>query len=101
MSPKLSEVGAAEAPRAVAETSGLAGTEGRVVVLPFNDVTVLRRYVEANHASIAALLIEPMANRMGLLMPERAFLAEARALCDRFGVVLVFEIGRASCRERV
>jgi glutamate-1-semialdehyde 2,1-aminomutase len=91
VSPKLSEVGAADAPRPVAETSGLAGTDGRVVVLPFNDVAVLRRHVEANHASIAALLVEPMANRMGLLMPERAFLAEARALCDRFGIVLVFD----------
>ena len=91
VSPKLSEVGAADAPRAVAETSGLAGTDGRVVVLPFNDIGVLRRYVEAGHASIAALLVEPMANRMGLLMPDRAFLAEARALCDRFGIVLVFD----------
>ena len=91
VSPKLSEVGAADAPRAVAETSGLAGTDGRVVVLPFNDIAVLRRYVEANHGFIAALLVEPMANRMGLLMPDRAFLAEARSLCDRFGIVLVFD----------
>ena len=60
-------------------------------MLPFNDAAVLRRYVEAHHDAIAALLVEPMANRIGLLMPDRAFLAEARALCDRFGIVLVFD----------
>ena len=91
VSPPLADVGAHDAPHPVAETSGLAGTDGRVVVLPFNDTVVLRRYVEAHHDAIAALLVEPMANRIGLLMPDRAFLAEARALCDRFGIVLVFD----------
>ncbi|MCC6193634.1 MAG: aminotransferase class III-fold pyridoxal phosphate-dependent enzyme [Burkholderiales bacterium] len=91
VSPKLAEVGAHDAPVAVAETAGLAGASGRVAVLPFNDPAVLRAYVEQHHASIAAILVEPMANRIGLLMPERAFLAEARALCDRFGIVLVFD----------
>ena len=91
VSPKLAEVGAANAPRPVAETAGLAGTEGRVVVLPFNDAAALRDYVSANAARIAAILVEPMANRIGLLVPELAFLAEARALCDRHGIALVFD----------
>jgi len=91
VSPGLSEVGTHDAPHAVAETAGLAGTDGRVVVLPFNDPAVLRRYVEVHHDEIAALLIEPMANRIGLLIPDRAFLIEARALCDRHGIVLIFD----------
>jgi len=91
VSPKVADAGANDAPRPVAETAGLAGTEGRVAVLPFNDVAALRRYVEARHAEIAAILVEPMANRLGLVMPETKFLAEARALCDRFDVVLVFD----------
>jgi glutamate-1-semialdehyde 2,1-aminomutase len=91
VSPKVTDAGASDAPRAVAETSGLAGTEGRVAVLPFNDVGVLRSYVESHHAQIAAVLVEPMANRIGLVMPDKAFLAEARALCDRHGIVLIFD----------
>lgn len=91
VSPKVSEAGPREAPVAVAETAGLAGTGGRVAVLPYNDPDTLRAYVEKHHASIAAILVEPMANRIGLLMPERAFLHEARALCDRFGIALVFD----------
>lgn len=91
VSPPPAQAGAREAPVAVAESSGLAGTQGRVAVLPFNDVAVLTRYVEAHHDEIAGLLVEPMANRIGLLMPEREFLLAARALADRFGLVLVFD----------
>jgi len=91
VSPKVADAGAAEMPLPVAETAGLAGTEGRVAVLPFNDVDALRRYIEASHDEICALLIEPMANRIGLVVPDAAFLAEARALCDRYGIVLIFD----------
>ena len=91
VSPKLADVGAHEAPYPVAETAGLAGADGRVVVLPFNDPVVLRRYVETHHDEIAAMLVEPMANRIGLLLPEHGFLAEARALCDHYGIVLIFD----------
>lgn len=91
VSPPTAQAGERDAPVAVAESSGLAGTQGRVAVLPFNDVAVLTRYVEAHHREIAGLLVEPMANRLGLLMPERDFLVAARALCDRFGIALVFD----------
>ena len=91
VSPQVAQAGTRDAPVAVAETAGLAGTDGRVVVLPFNDADVLRRYVDAHHDEIAALLVEPMANRIGLLLPEPRFLAEARALCDRHGIVLIFD----------
>ena len=91
VSPPPAEAGARDAPNAVPETSGLAGTAGRVAVLPFDDAAVLTRYVEAHHREIAAILVEPMANRIGLLMPDRDFLLAARALADRFGIVLIFD----------
>ena len=91
VSPRVSDAGPGDAPRPVAETTGLAGTQGRVAVLPFNDVESLRRYIEAQRAEIAAVLVEPMANRIGLVMPDVAFLAEARALCTRFDIPLVFD----------
>ena len=91
VSPAAERVGPADAPVPVAETSGLAGTEGRLAVLPFNDVAALRAFVEANHASIAAVLIEPLANRMGLILPDKAWLAGARDLCSRHDIVLIFD----------
>ena len=91
VSPRLDQVGTHDAPLPVAETAGLAGTDQRVTVLPFNDAEVLRAYVEAHHDRIAAILVEPMANRIGLLLPQRQFLEAARALCDRYGIVLIFD----------
>src|SRR4029453_4814620 len=49
VSPDVADAGSGDSPRPVAETTGLAGTQGRVAVLPFNDREVLRRYVEAHH----------------------------------------------------
>jgi glutamate-1-semialdehyde 2,1-aminomutase len=91
VSPRVSDAGAGDSPRPVAETAGLAGTQGRVAVLPYNDIAALRRYIETHHAGIAAVLVEPMANRIGLVMPDVDFLAEARALCTRFRIALIFD----------
>lgn len=91
VSPSLDRVGDAAAPVPAPDTAGLAGTEGRVIVLPFNNIEVLRRAITSQHTEIAALLVEPMANRLGLVLPEPDFLAEARALCDRYNIVLIFD----------
>lgn len=91
VSPAPAKAGADGAPVPVAESIGLGGIEGRLAVLPFNDTEALRSFVEANHARIGVLLIEPMANRIGLLMPDTPFLEAARALCDQYGIVLVFD----------
>ncbi len=91
VSPRLEQAGAATAPVPVADTAGLAGTEGRVAVLPFNNPGLLREYLRIHHDQIAAVLMEPMANRIGLLLPDPAFLAEARALCDQYGIALIFD----------
>lgn len=91
VAPRLSDIGPADRPVPAAETAGLGGTEGRVAVLPYNDPQRLRDHVRQNHAQIAAILVEPMANRMGLILPDAAFVDEARALCDRYGIVLIFD----------
>jgi glutamate-1-semialdehyde 2,1-aminomutase len=80
VSPATQLAGEPSAPVAVAETSGLAGTDGRVAVLPFNDAAVLEEFVHRHHDELAAILVEPMANRIGLLMPDPVFLRAARAL---------------------
>ena len=91
VSPTIANAGDARAPTPAPESSGLVGADGRLIVLPFNDARALRETVEARHREIATILIEPMANRMGLILPDKAFLEEARALCDRFGIVLIFD----------
>ena len=77
--------------RPVATSSGLPGPGGRTMVLPYDDPEILRRVVKEHHQDIAAIIIEPMSNRIGMVVPSDAFLKTARELCDEFGVVLVFD----------
>lgn len=91
VAPKLDQIGPAKSPIAAAETSGLVCSAGRVSILPYNDAESLRAYVTQHHDRIAAIIVEPMANRMGLILPDREFVTEARSLCDRFGIVLIFD----------
>jgi 4-aminobutyrate aminotransferase len=40
---------------------------------------------------IAAILVEPIQGEGGYLVPPEGFLAELRALCDRHGILLIFD----------
>jgi glutamate-1-semialdehyde 2,1-aminomutase len=84
-------MGSADAPRPVPATAGLVEAGGRVVVLPYNDLEATSRLLDRVGSNVAALLVEPIANRMGLVSPRPGFLAGLRDLCDRHGILLVFD----------
>jgi beta-alanine--pyruvate transaminase len=46
---------------------------------------------ERGAASIAAVVVEPMAGSTGVLVPPRGYLERLRAICDRHGLLLVFD----------
>ena len=75
--------------------SGSAGvTDGAVgdtIVLPYNDVVALEALFSEHGASIAAVLVEPIAANMGLVAPHPGFLETIRALCDQSGAICVFD----------
>lgn len=62
-----------------------------VVVLAYNDVYALDRCVRGRRHEIAAIVVEPVCGNMGLVMPVASFLDELRAVCHRFGIVLIFD----------
>ncbi|MGM0702694.1 MAG: adenosylmethionine--8-amino-7-oxononanoate transaminase [Pseudomonadota bacterium] len=56
------------------------------------DLAALRKVLETHHQEIAALLMEPLLQAAGgLNMTSPHYLAGARALCDEFDVLLVFD----------
>jgi glutamate-1-semialdehyde 2,1-aminomutase len=57
----------------------------------YNDLASCERLCETNRHQIAALIVEPLAGNMGVVLPEPGFLAGLRGLCDRNGILLVFD----------
>jgi beta-alanine--pyruvate transaminase len=69
----------------------------------------LQRIVALHDAStIAAVIVEPMAASTGVLPPPKGYLERLRAICDRHGILLIFDevitgfgrLGHAFAAER-
>jgi glutamate-1-semialdehyde 2,1-aminomutase len=91
VAPGKDKFGDPDNPIAVPDSTGLPESSDRILVLPYNNPEILRREVRARAGQIAALIIEPLANRMGLIPPSPEFLNAARELCDEIGAVLIFD----------
>jgi glutamate-1-semialdehyde 2,1-aminomutase len=61
------------------------------VVVPYNDLTAVASVFAAEAGAIAAIIVEPIAGNMNLIMPKQGFLEGLRALCDQHGAVLIFD----------
>lgn len=60
-------------------------------VLEYNNVgQVLHAFAELGH-EIAAVIVEPVAGNMNLVLPEQEFLTALREQCSRHGAVLIFD----------
>jgi len=61
------------------------------LVATYNDLQSCERLCEAHNNSIAAIIVEPIAGNMGVVPPTDGFLEGLRELCNRRGVLLVFD----------
>ena len=61
------------------------------LVLDFNDLAGVERAFAEHGAQIAAVIVEPVAGNMNLVLPAPGFLPGLRELCTRHGAVLIFD----------
>jgi glutamate-1-semialdehyde 2,1-aminomutase len=57
----------------------------------YNDLASCERLCDMHRHQIAALLVEPLAGNMGVVLPSDGFLSGLRDLCDRYGILLIFD----------
>jgi glutamate-1-semialdehyde 2,1-aminomutase len=57
----------------------------------YNDLRSVERLCDTNRNQIAAVVVEPLAGNMGVVPPADGFLRGLRELCDRNGMLLVFD----------
>ena len=57
----------------------------------YNDLQSVEKCFEDAGDSIACIIIEPIAGNMGLVPAQEEFLEGLRALCDKYGALLIFD----------
>ncbi|RCS58532.1 glutamate-1-semialdehyde 2,1-aminomutase [Parvibium lacunae] len=60
-------------------------------VLAYNDPTQLETLFAEQGNQLACVIIEPIAGNMNLIRPNPDYMQRLRALCDEYGVVLIFD----------
>ena len=65
------------------------GTAADTLTAQYNDLLSVERLFDENKGEIAALIIEPIAANMGVVLPEPGFLEGIRELCNMNGTVLI------------
>ncbi len=61
------------------------------LVLDYNDIAQLENAFAEHGAHIASVIVEPVVGNMNLIAPNPAFLQAMRALCSKYGSVLIFD----------
>jgi len=68
-----------------------ADTAAHTVVLEYNNLSQVDGLFDAQGASIAGVIVEPVAGNMNLVLPAKGFLEKLRERCTRHGAVLILD----------
>jgi glutamate-1-semialdehyde 2,1-aminomutase len=60
-------------------------------IATFNDLGTVERKIRERKGKIAAIIIEPVLNNIGCIMPKIDFLKGLREVADRHNIVLIFD----------
>lgn len=90
--PSSDDLGSRENPNVYPWSTGLPPhSRDEFMVLPWNDLALVKKAIERHHDEIAAIITEPIMCNNGCVLPEEGFLPGLRDLCDQFGIALIFD----------
>ena len=90
--PSADALGSREQPQVYPWTQGLPErvTE-EFMILPWNDLALVRKTVAEHHQELAAIITEPIMCNNGCVLPREGFLQGLRDICDEYGIALIFD----------
>ena len=76
----------------VPDSAGVpAGCTQDTLTAVYNNLESVEQLFEKFPGQIAAVIVEPVAANMGVVLPEKEFLSELRRICTEHGAVLIFD----------
>jgi glutamate-1-semialdehyde 2,1-aminomutase len=67
------------------------GIAQNTITVPYNDLESLRYAFEQYGDDIAAIIVEPVAGNMGVVLPQPGYLQGLRDITTEFGALLIFD----------
>lgn len=90
--PSAEALGSREHPNVFPWSQGLPeNAKDEFIVLPWNDLELVRRTVKERYEEIAAIITEPVMCNNSCIAPKDGFLQGLRNICDEFGIALIFD----------
>mgnify|MGYP000163563768 CR=1 FL=1 len=88
----LVRAGSGLATQGLADSAGVPASVAELTtVVPYNDLKAVEAALHAHPSEYAAILVEPVAANMGLVLPEPGYLEGLARLARAAGVLLVFD----------
>ena len=88
----LVKAGSGVATLGLPDSPGVTGANSAdTLTASYNDFGALEQIFEQVGKEIAAVIIEPVAGNMGLVLPHANYLANLKSLCERYGTLLIFD----------
>lgn len=88
----LVDAGSGVATLGIPGTPGVTpGTAADTLVAPYNDLNAVKEILEIHGEDLAAIIVEPVAANMGLVLPHDGYLAGLRTAADWAGALLIFD----------
>lgn len=88
----LASAGSGLLTNSIASSAGVTeSVVSETITIPYNDVDMARKVFKENGDNLAAVIVEPVAGNMGLVLPLDGFLETLRTLCSDHGTCLIFD----------
>ncbi len=81
-----------DAPASLASSGGIPKHRVQeTLVLPWNDADTAERLLTRHRNEVAAVIVDPLANRMGFIPPAPGFLQHLREVTRAYGILVIFD----------